>query len=83
MGQQIFVAFVGFFGVTHAGVLAHGPEAAAIHGGLHAARERKLAGIAHVGIVVPAFKVGRGVERMRRNVFKLGGVAFAFIVLGH
>ena len=37
--QQIFVALVRFLGVAHAGVLAHGPEAAAVHGGLHAARE--------------------------------------------
>ena len=51
--QQIFVALIGFFGVAHAGILAHGPEAAAVHGGLHAAGVREIAGIAEIAIVVP------------------------------
>ena len=34
--KQIFIALVGFFGGTETGILAHGPEAAAIHGRLHA-----------------------------------------------
>ena len=41
--QQVAVAPVGFFGGGVAGILAHGPEAAAVHGGLHAAGERVFA----------------------------------------
>ena len=55
VGEQIFVAAVGFFGVAHAGVLAHGPEAAAVHGGLDAAGVGILAGIAEVAVGVEAF----------------------------
>ena len=46
MGEQIFVAAVGLLRVAHAGVLAHGPQTAAIHGGLDAAGVGVLAGIA-------------------------------------
>ena len=42
VAQQILVAAIGLFGVAHAGVLPHGPETSAIHGGLHAAGVRKL-----------------------------------------
>ena len=76
VGQQIFVALVGFLGVAHARVLAHGPEASAIHGGLHAAREWILAGVAHLPVVVPGFEIGRGVERADGDVglgFWVGG----------
>ena len=54
--QQIFVALVGFLGVAHAGVLAHGPEPAAIHGGLHAAGEGIFAGIADVAFLSRPFR---------------------------
>ena len=84
MRKKIFIAFVRFFGIAHAGVLTHGPEAAAIHGGLHAARKRELAGITCVRIVIPAFKIGRRIKRLGRDVFELLlGVAFDFGVLGH
>ena len=43
-GEQVFVALVGFLGGAETGVLAHGPEAAAVHGRLHAAGVRILAG---------------------------------------
>ena len=56
VGQQIFVALVGFLGVAHAGVLAHGPEPSAVHGGLHAAGERIFAGIADFAVLVPDFR---------------------------
>src|SRR5215831_11951519 len=87
MRQEIFVAFVGFLGIAHAGILAYGPQAAAIHGGLYAAGERELAGIARVRAVIPAFKVGGSVERLWRDVFELGSLVFElgvlFCVLGH
>ena len=76
VGQQIFVALVRFLGVAHAGVLAHGPQAAAVHGGLHAAGEWIFPGIADFALVVGAFEIGRSVERLYRDVrggFNLGG----------
>ncbi len=78
VGQQIFVAFVGFLGVAHAGVLAHGPEAAAVHGGLHAASEGIFAGIADVAFLVSAVQIGGCVQRADWNVrgsFGIGGRA--------
>ena len=53
--KQIAVAAVAFLGRAEAGVLAHGPEAAAVHVGIDAARERKLArqfaGVLHVSLM--------------------------------
>ena len=44
--QQVAVALVGLLGGAEAGVLAHGPEAAAVHGRLHAAGEGMHARVA-------------------------------------
>jgi hypothetical protein len=44
VGEQEFVTAVGLFRVAHAGVLAHGPEAVAVHAGLDAAGEGEVAG---------------------------------------
>ena len=52
--EKVAEAVIGFRGGAEAGVLPHGPEAAAIHGGLDAARERELAGIAEVAVGVAA-----------------------------
>ena len=65
VGEEEFVAAIGLFCVAHAGVLAHGPEASAIHGGLDAAREGVFAGIAEVAVGVEADGV-RGRRRCRR-----------------
>ena len=66
--QQIFVALVRFLGVAHARILAHGPKAAAVHGGLHAASEGILAGIANFAFVVGTFEIGGGIERIYGDV---------------
>ncbi len=50
--EQQAEAGVGLGGGAEAGVLAHGPEAAAIHVGLDAAGERKDAGVTEVARVV-------------------------------
>ena len=42
--QQIAIAAIAFFGGSEAGVLAHGPEAAAIHVRIDPAGEGVLAG---------------------------------------
>ena len=68
LAQQIFVAAVRLVGVAHAGVLPHGPQAAAIHRGLHAARVGKLSGIAELRVVVPAFEIGGRVQRIDGDV---------------
>ncbi len=70
--EQVFVAFVGFLGGAEAGVLAHGPEAAPVHGRLDAAGVGVFAGqpqLFFVAGVVKAggeaalqFDVGRGQE---------------------
>ena len=46
VSQQILVALVRFFRRSEAGELAHGPQLAAIAGGMNAAGERRLAGVA-------------------------------------
>ena len=48
--EKIAIALVGFDGGAEAGVLAHGPEAAAVHGGVDAAGEREFAGVAEVAL---------------------------------
>ena len=54
--EQVAVAVVGFFGAGITGILAHGPETPAVHGGLHAAgkgifaRKTKLFHIIRVGV---------------------------------
>ena len=59
--EEVAVAAVRLLGVAEAGVLAHRPEAAAVHRGLDAARERELAREAKLGQVVPAVEVFRRV----------------------
>ncbi len=80
--QQVFVTLVGLFRISHAGVLAHGPEASAVHGGLYAPGIGELAGIAYVGIVVPAFQIRRGIERLGLNRFQLA-IRWVFEVVSH
>ncbi len=59
MRKQVLVALVGLLGIAHAGILAHGPEASTIHGGLDTAGVRKFAGISDIAIVIPTLKIGR------------------------
>ena len=67
--EQIFVALVGFFGRREAREHAHGPQLAAIAGGMNAARVRRLSGIAEVFVVVPiSGKVGLRIETSNGNV---------------
>ena len=68
VSEQIFVAFIGFFGISHARILAHGPQASAIHRGLHTASEGILSRVANFGFVVGAFEIDRSVEGLYRNV---------------
>ena len=62
--QQIAIAPVGVGGVAEAGVLAHRPQAAAVHAGLDAAGEGELAGIAQLALVVPVRQVVGTVQRL-------------------
>ena len=59
--QEVAIALVRFDGGAEAGVLARGPEAAAVHRGVDAAGERELAWIGELGFRVPA------VERVGSN----------------
>ena len=58
VGEQVPEALVGLGGGREAGVLAHRPEAAAVHRGLDAAGERELAGPPEVAVLVEAGDVG-------------------------
>ncbi len=66
--EEEFVAAVALFGVAHAGVLAHGPEAAAVHGGLDAAGEGEFAGEAEVAVRGKGGQVFSGVDRLRVGI---------------
>ena len=68
VGQQILVALVGFLGVAHAGILPHGPEAAAVHGGLHAARVGIFAGVSDFAFLLLAVLIGGRVQWADRNM---------------
>jgi hypothetical protein len=75
--EEIAVALIGFDGGAEAGVLAHGPEAAAVHGGIDAAGERKFAGEGDGGFRVGR-EVGFGVETVEWEAGEGGEVGFAF-----
>ena len=83
--QQVFVTLVGFLGVAHAGVLAHGPEPAAIHGGLDAAGKGIVAGIADLVILVTGVQIRGRVQRADwdvRGSLGIGGCG-EFRLVGH
>ena len=63
--EQVAEPAVRFLGRREAGVLAHRPEAAAVHRRLDAAGERILAGSAEIAVLVKAGGVGGGVEVAR------------------
>ena len=87
VGQQIFVALIGLFGVAHAGVLAHGPQPAAIHGGLHAAGVGIIAGVSDFAFLVAGVQIGRRVQGVDWDVgggLGIGrGAIFGFWFVGH
>ena len=60
--QQILEARIGFFGGTEAGEHAHRPQLAAIQRGMHAARERRIARKAEIGVVVEVGDIERRVQ---------------------
>ena len=63
---------------AEAGILAHAPEPAAIHRGLHASGEGVFARVADVALVVRVLDIERGVEPVDRPRAGLElGVAFA------
>src|SRR5580765_1962379 len=67
--EQIFVALVGFLGRRKTREHAHGPEFAAIPGGVNAARVGRFPGIAEILFSVPIFgKVGCRIEAANRNI---------------
>ncbi len=56
--EEVVVALVGFLGRAEAGILAHGPEPAAVHGRLHAAGIGVLAGEAELLRIAGLFETG-------------------------
>src|SRR5262249_61954486 len=73
LGEQEAEALVGLPGGAEAGELAHGPEPAAVHGGVDAAGERVLAGVAEVGVRVEAVEAFRGGQRLDGGPAGRGG----------
>ena len=66
MFEQVLVTLVGLFGRGEAGELSHGPELAAVAGGVNAARVGRLAGIAEVLLVIPVGgQIGLRIEAAR------------------
>src|SRR4051812_4814316 len=68
VSEQIPVSLIGFFCIAHPRILAHRPQASAVHGGLHTASEGILSRVANFAFVVGAFEIERGVESLYRNV---------------
>src|SRR6266508_3105829 len=65
--EEVAVAAVGLGRRAEARVLAHGPEPAAVHRGLHAARVRELARETHVAEVVLVRDVLGSVDALERR----------------
>ena len=65
--EEEFVTAVALFCVAHACILAHGPETAAVHGGLDAAGEGKFAGKAEVAVGGKGGEVFGGVDGFSHN----------------
>src|SRR5690348_8634947 len=62
ISEQVLVTLVGFLGIPHTGILAHGPKTAAIHGGLNATSKGEIAGVPDLCVVVGVLEIGRCVE---------------------
>jgi len=76
--EEIAIALVGFDGGAEAGVLAHGPEAAAVHGGVDAAGEGEFAGVADDRFGVCRGEIALGVEAIDGKAGERGEMLFAF-----
>ena len=75
LAEQVLETLVGLSGRAIAGVLAHGPEAAAVHGRLHAAGEGVLAGETQLlqirGLRFGGRRLGTDVERRAKPLERL------------
>ena len=81
--QEVAVAAVGLLGVAEAGILAHGPEPTAVHGGLDSAGKGELTREAKLIQVFPAGKIIGGVGRLDDlSVGRLEGVVALGKALG-
>lgn len=86
VGEQVLIALIGLFSVTHPGVLPHRPESSAVHRGLDASGVWKLAGIAEILFVVPVLEIVRAIELpdgyVRRGLW-ISGFSWRFGPLCH
>ena len=71
--EEEFEALVGLPRRAEAGELAHGPEPAAVHGGVDAARERILTRITEIGFGVETVEAVGRVERVDGDAADGGG----------
>src|SRR5689334_5620584 len=66
--EEVLIATVRFLGISHAGILPHGPETPTVHCRLNAACERVFSRIADLCFVVRSFEIGGRVQRLYWNV---------------
>ena len=72
LGDQELIALIALLGVAKAGVLAHGPETAAVHVGLHATRVGEFAGEAKLLLVRVDVAVSRHVDDVHLHILAAG-----------
>ena len=78
LAEEIAIALVGFDGGAEAGVLAHGPEAAAVHGGVDAAGVGEFAGVADGRFWIRGGEIVLGVEAIDGKAGESCEMLFAF-----
>ncbi len=76
--EEIAIALVGFDGGAEAGVLAHGPEAAAVHRWIDAAGVGEFAGVADGRFWIRGGEIVLRVEAIDGEAGERGEVLFAF-----
>src|SRR6185369_3811031 len=82
MAQQVFVSFVGLFGISHSGILSHGPQPAAVHSRLDPSREGIFPRIPKFLFVLPPGWAGRGVQLTNWNMGRGRRIAWRSIRFG-
>src|SRR3981189_2144363 len=78
LAEQITITLVGFSGGAKPGVLAHGPETAAVHRGINATRVGKFARIPEGFVRIPSRKRLFGIQAVDGKPGKRGEPRLAF-----
>ena len=73
LGEEEAKALVGLAGGAEAGELPHGPQPAAVHAGVNAARVRVLAGETEVGFRIEVAELFGSIQRLDGDAADRGG----------